>query len=117
MKKQYHFNLDQFFLYNLSPNNDICADCNSQYPTYISINNSIFLCEKCALKHKQFGYNISYIRSIHEQFDDYLLNFIYRGGNKRYFQYCISTTLNAMQPELRYKSYGMEYYRVLVCIH
>ena len=112
----FHLKIDLIYLYNLSPHNDKCVDCNSKYPMFISINNAVMLCPICAKKHLQYGYNVSYIRSINDKYDLYLLNYIQRGGNERYLRYCEETGLNTINSEERYNTYGMEYYRVLVCI-
>ena len=94
-----------------------CVDCYSKYPMFISINNAVLLCVSCAKKHLQYGYNVSYIRSINDKYDMYLLNYIQRGGNERYLRYCEDSGLNTLNSEERYNTYGMEYYRVLVCIY
>ena len=114
---RFHFNIDLTYLYNLSPYNDKCVDCNSKYPMFISINNAVLLCPVCAKKHLQYGYNVSYIRSINDKYDMYLLNYIQRGGNERYLRYCEDSGLNTLNSEERYNTYGMEYYRVLVYIY
>ena len=65
-----------------------------------------------------YGYNISYIRNINDKYDDMcLLNNIQRGGNEYYLRYCEDTGLNTLNSGERYNTYGMEYYRVLVCIY
>ena len=51
---------------------------------FVSVNNRITLCELCAQIHKNFGYQISYLRSIEDKFDDYLMHFFIYGGNKKF---------------------------------
>ncbi len=83
-------------------------------PTHVSINNSVLLCTNCAEKHKQLGYNISYIRELNDDWDQYLLNFLERGGNSRYIRLCNQYDLNQMPIEEKLKTKIMDYYRLLV---
>ena len=94
--------------------NKICVECKSPMPTHVSINNAIILCGVCAEKHKQLGYNISYIRELKDEWDQYLLNFLERGGNSRYIRFCNQYELNQMPIEEKLKTNIMDYYRLLV---
>ena len=94
--------------------NKICVECKSPMPTHVSINNAIILCGVCAEKHKQLGYNISYIRELKDEWDQYLLNFLERGGNSRYIRFCNQYDLNQMPIEEKLKTKIMDYYRLLV---
>lgn len=96
--------------------NKICVECKSPMPTHVSINNAIILCGVCAEKHKQLGYNISYIRELKDEWDQYLLNFLERGGNSRYIRFCNQYELNQMPIEEKLKTKIMDYYRLLVSI-
>ena len=44
--------------------NKVCVECKCPMPSYVSINNAILLCDKCADKHMKLGYNVSKIFSI-----------------------------------------------------
>ena len=94
--------------------NKICVECKSPMPTHVSINNAIILCGVCAEKHKQLGYNISYIRELKDEWEQYLLNFLERGGNSRYIRFCNQYELNQMPIEEKLKTKIMDYYRLLV---
>ena len=94
--------------------NKICVECKSPMPTHVSINNSVLLCGNCAQKHKQLGYNISYVRELTDDWDQYLLNFLERGGNSRYIRFCNQYELNQMPIEEKLKTKIMDYYRLLV---
>ena len=96
--------------------NKICVECKSPMPTHVSINNSVLLCGNCAQKHKQLGYNISYIRELKDDWDQYLLNFLERGGNSRYIRLCNQYELNQMPIEEKLKTKILDYYRLLVSI-
>ena len=104
----------QTIFYNLDVKNNICADCGKvKSMDYASINNGIIICAQCAKEHMSLGYNISFIHSLGEKWDDYLFNYIKVGGNSRFLQFCKDYKLdkhnnNIMQ---KYKSKGLVYYR------
>ena len=77
------------YFYNLDSENKICFDCGGAFPCFISINNGVFICKFCAENHKNnLNYNISYIRDVNSELDQYLLSFITRGGNSRFKRLC-----------------------------
>ena len=107
-----------------SQNNKTCFDCNAPYPTHVSINNGIILCENCALIHKTLSHHVSYVRKLDEPWDKYLFLFMERGGNhnlslflERFFP--IEVTLHNpgirniynCPIEMRYKSVILDFYR------
>ena len=80
---------DLHYFTNLDSENKICFDCGGPFPTYVSINNGVFICSSCANNHKQLGYNISYIHQISAPWDQYLLSYATRGGNNRFKRLCL----------------------------
>jgi hypothetical protein len=80
---------DLHYFANLDSENKICFDCGGPFPTYVSINNGVFICSNCANNHKKLGYNISYIHQINAPWDQYLLSFAIRGGNNRFKRLCL----------------------------
>ena len=96
--------------------NKLCVECKSPKPSYASINNAILLCENCAEKHKELGYNISYIRDLKDEWDHYLLAYFERGGNSRYIRLCEQYDLNNMPIAEKLNTKILEYYRLLVSI-
>ena len=105
--------------YNLDIKNNICADCGKQKSMdYASINNGIIICENCAKEHQNLGYNISFLHSLSEKWDDYLFNFIKLGGNSRFLQFCKDYKLdknnNNKSITQKYKSKGLTYYREIL---
>ena len=83
-----NLNYDLQYFVNLDNENKICFDCGGPFPTYVSINNGVFICESCANNHKKLGYNISYIHQICLPWDPYLLAYAIRGGNTRFKLLC-----------------------------
>ena len=64
--------------------NNICFDCEKNNPSFISLNNSIFLCSSCAQEHKKLGNSISKILSIFiDKISNNEIKFIEKGGNRR----------------------------------
>ena len=99
-------------LFSLDKKNSTCNDCGDSEVKYVSINNGITLCELCAQIHKNFGYEISFIRNIDDQFDEYLVNYFIYGGNKKFRKKLRSMGVNLDQKKGNlYRTYGADYYR------
>ena len=99
-------------IFSLDSKNKKCNDCGDDDVKFVSINNGITLCELCAQIHKNFGNQISYIRSIDDEFDDYLMNFFIYGGNKKFRRTLrnMGVNLDAKKGNL-YRTFGVDYYR------
>ena len=102
------------YLYDKDYENKLCVECKTPLPNFVSINNSIIICGKCAEKHNQLGFNISYIRGIKDDWDPYLLSYLERGGNSRFLRFSKKYELNEMPIEQKFKTRALEYYRQLV---
>ena len=99
-------------LFSLESRNRKCNDCADDDVKYVSINNGITLCELCAQIHKNFGNQISYIRSIDDEFDDYLMGFFIYGGNKKFRRTLKHMGVNLDQKKGNlYRTYGVDFYR------
>ena len=99
-------------LFSLDKKNSTCNDCGDSEVKYVSINNGITLCELCAQIHKNFGYEISFIRNIDDQFDEYLVNYFIYGGNKKFRKKLRNMGVNLDQKKGNlYRTYGADYYR------
>lgn len=106
--------LDYNYLYSLDFENNLCVDCKSAMPQYVSINNAVIICHQCAMKHKSLGYNISYVRDIKSEWDPYLLSYILRGGNGRFIRLIRDFDIESLEIEYKYITKAAEYYRLLV---
>ena len=88
-KTNSYLKFDLQYFVNLDSENKICFDCGGPYPTHVSINNGVFICQECAKNHAKLGYNISFLQRIDAQWDEYLLGFATRGGNFRFKRLCM----------------------------
>lgn len=93
--------------------NQICADCNLLESSYVSINNGNFLCFKCADFHSVFGKQISFLRNLDDEFDEYLILYLIRGGNARYKNFLKDSGLDITKGYIEriYLSKGLDFYR------
>lgn len=99
-------------LFSIDPKNKRCNDCGDKSVEYVSVNNGITLCELCAEIHKKLGRQVSFVRKIDDDFDDYLANYFIYGGNKKFSKKLKSLGVNLdMQKSKLYKTYGADYYR------
>ena len=99
---------------NMDSSNKKCADCENENVTFVSINNGTVICSDCAEKHKHLSYWISFIKSFTEKWDDYLLKFLKNGGNSRYLKFCKDYKIENIKSIDRYKTRGVEYYRLIL---
>lgn len=99
-------------IFSLDSKNQKCNDCGEPDVKFVSVNNGITLCELCAQIHKNFGFQISYIRSIEDEFDDYLMNYFIYGGNKKFRKTLRNMGVNLDEKKAHlYRTFGADYYR------
>lgn len=93
--------------------NNTCIDCGGAKPKWASLNNGIFLCLKCAGLHRNFGLNISIIRSLQiDSWDDKQIMYIKKGGNANYKKLLKEyNLLSTNSLDLKYKTKAADYYR------
>ena len=94
--------------------NKKCFDCNRLYPENISINNGVFICNKCAEYHYKLKANVSKITKFilaELSFQD--MRYIYYGGNKKLSDFIDNEypCLKLLSNEKKYNTKAMEYYR------
>jgi ADP-ribosylation factor GTPase-activating protein 1 len=93
--------------------NSECCDCGAAEVKWISLNNGIFLCDKCAENHRTFGMSVSQILSLQlPTWSGNQLLFLKKGGNKNYkknlTEYNIAPSASM---DVKYKSKAASYYR------
>ena len=93
--------------------NSECVDCGAAEVKWISLNNGVFLCDKCAETHRTFGMSVSQILSIQlPTWSENQLLFLKKGGNKNYkknlTEYNIAPSASL---DVKYKSKAASYYR------
>ena len=90
-----------------------CADCGKENPIKVSVNNGIILCEGCALQHLDLGPNVSYIRDLSGEFDEYLLNYFTLGGNSKFKKFLKEENVDTSLPiNKKYLTRACEFYRI-----
>lgn len=64
--------------------NNFCADCDTEYPEWASINLGILTCIECSGVHRRLGVHISKVRSLHlDKWDNELLEYMKAVGNSK----------------------------------
>jgi hypothetical protein len=90
-----------------------CADCGKENPIKVSVNNGIILCEECASQHLELGPNVSYIRDLSGEFDEYLLNYFTLGGNSKFKKFLKEENVDTSLPiNKKYLTRACEFYRI-----
>ena len=94
--------------------NNLCFECGTENPQYISINNAVFICKDCVSNHLTFHQEISRIILN----DLYSLNLseikaLFLGGNRKLIQFINFDFpgLKQLPPEILYKTLAVDYYR------
>ena len=114
MEEDAEFSDPQIEAILLFEGNNKCNDCDEQNPKWTSINNAVFLCAKCARKHKKYPQTVSLIKSLEvDEFDKGEILLLRHGGNTRFktlrTEYNIPLTKN--NNEYKYKTKLADYYR------
>ena len=98
---------------SIDEENNKCADCGKENPIKVSVNNGIILCEGCALQHLELRPNISYIRDLAGDFDEYLLNYFTLGGNSKFIKFLKEENVDTSLPiNKKYLTKACEFYRI-----
>ena len=96
------------------PINNVCFECGSQEPQYISINNAVFICKDCIVNHLSFSHEISEI-IINDLFTLNLIEAktLFLGGNRKLIQFINFDFpgLKQLPPEKLYKTLAIDFYR------
>ena len=80
----YNFNVET---YNIENN---CFDCGSRNPELISVNNGIFICNKCGINHMTFPPGTSIlINKESNLISEKELQFLKYGGNKKLYEFIL----------------------------
>ena len=65
--------------------NSMCADCDAPSPTWVSVNNNVFICTQCSGIHRSLGVQYSFVQSakLDEWTQDAVENLRLAGGTAR----------------------------------
>ena len=108
-------NNDIYELMNIEENKK-CFDCQTDNPTFVSVNNAIFLCEACYKIHKRLGENISKVKSlISDELTPEEIALLKIGGNNRYRNFLNEYGIEEEHNKLyKYHLKLADYYRSLL---
>ena len=85
MEEDAEFSDPQIEAILLFEGNNKCNDCDEPNPKWTSINNAVFLCAKCARKHKKYPSTVSTIKSLEvDEFNKGEIVILRHGGNTRF---------------------------------
>ena len=94
--------------------NNVCFECGTEEPEYISINNGVFICKECVQDHFQFPHEISQI-VINDLngLNNNELKKLFLGGNKKLIEFINFDfpKLKQFPPNILYKTRAVDYYR------
>ena len=96
------------------PENRKCFDCDTSPANWICVNNSIFLCGKCAGEHRGYGTIISDLKFMMlDKLNEFQIEIMKRGGNKKLDKLLGEYNIdkNKMDKLLLYSSRLLEYHR------
>ena len=109
--------------------NSKCVDCGIEFrylyvyigqanPTFVSVNNGVFVCHKCADVHRSvIASNISLIRSVAlGSWNEKQIQYLEMGGNDKFSKFLDTYALMTEPANNKYKSKAAEYYRSQVNI-
>lgn len=89
-----------------------CVECLTKDPKWVSVNNGIYLCINCAAKHRGYGVQISFIRSL--EFDNLSENEKFKlklGGNRKFMEFVRLYKLDFLEHEDIYITKASQKYR------
>jgi hypothetical protein len=62
-----------------------CLECLAKDPKWVSINNGIYLCINCAAKHRGYGVQVSFVRSLeYDTISIIEMLKLEKGGNRKF---------------------------------
>ena len=98
------------------PYNQVCQDCGGSPIVYVSIQNSVFLCQKCGVNHCRLSKKITTIKTLSSLLPEDIL-ILSIGGNARFSslmaEYNVAS-LSTKNPDFKYILKISEYYRNLL---
>lgn len=92
-----------------------CFDCQAQESDWCSVNHGVFLCLKCAGKHRGLGVHISFVRSITmDRWQAKHLKMMEMGGNDLLQRFFDNYQLEDYTIEDKYRTKAAYYYREML---
>ncbi|OMJ84192.1 hypothetical protein SteCoe_14746 [Stentor coeruleus] len=95
--------------------NTRCFDCDTKESDWCSVSHGIFLCLKCAGKHRGFGVHISFVKSVTmDTWQFKHLQMMKAGGNEELHEFFDFYELGNYAPEDKYRTKAAYYYREMI---
>jgi len=92
-----------------SPENNKCFDCDKKHPKWASVYLGLYLCLDCAGKHREYGPQISFARSLNlDTWNRRYITFMEHGGNAKALEYFKKFGL---KPPYDYKNPNIQKYK------
>lgn len=86
---------DRFKALKQKTDNQKCFDCGSKFPQWATVSFGIFICLDCSSKHRSFGPQISFVRSITmDNWTEAEITSMELGGNKAFKEFTKSNGLS-----------------------
>lgn len=110
-------NSDQIFK-NLKsdPDNNTCADCFGQNPTFASINNGCFICQNCVQGHLILGPQVSNVKSLDDAWNEDDLKLIIAGGNSSIIEFFTHYKIQNSPVSFKYITKAAFFYREMLSV-
>jgi len=92
-----------------NPDNNKCIDCDKKNPKWASVYLAIFLCIDCAGKHREYGVQISFVRSLTlDTWSKRHISFMENGGNTKALEHFRKY---GIKPPIDYKNSAVQKYK------
>lgn len=92
--------------------NKVCLNCNGPDATWVSVNNGIYICINCSGKHRGYGVQISFVRSLeYDNLTDKELVKLRKGGNKQFSEFIKLYQLEDMPIDELFITKACDFYR------
>lgn len=94
--------------------NTLCIDCKQRKTEFVSVSHGTFLCFLCGESHQRFGKDLSYVKSISEEFCLSDLKMMIAGGNSAFKEFFNFYNLLDAPLDYKYRTKAADFYRELL---
>ncbi|OMJ77151.1 hypothetical protein SteCoe_23334 [Stentor coeruleus] len=98
------------------PDNNTCADCFAQNPTFVSINNGCFICQNCLQGHLILGPQVSRVKSLDDVWTEEDLKLVIAGGNSSIIEFFTHYKIQNSPASFKYMTKAGFFYREMLSV-